>query len=70
MPTLPELQPVIRVERCGALPIVSVRPAPDDVPAIQSFDTFAAAEAYAAGLSAERGWRFVSPTPPRRNRKS
>lgn len=58
MPEIKRAQPVVRVERCGALPIVSVRPAPDDVPAIQSFATFADAEAYACALASERGWRL------------
>lgn len=59
MPEILRLQPVVRVERVGALPIVSVRPCPDDVPAIKSFDTFADAETYASALADERGWRFI-----------
>jgi hypothetical protein len=51
--------PTVRVERVGALPIVSIKPCPDDLPALKSFDTFADAEAFASALAAERGWRFV-----------
>jgi hypothetical protein len=59
MPEIPRLQPVVRVERVGALPVVSVRPCPDDVPALKSFATFADAEAYACALASERGWRLI-----------
>ena len=59
------LHPVVRVERVGPLPVVSVRPAPHDVPAMQSFETFAAAELYAPKQAADRGWRFIPAKPHR-----
>lgn len=52
-------EPIVRVERVGALPVVSVRPCPDDVAAMKSFATFAEAEEYGSALASERGWRFV-----------
>jgi hypothetical protein len=61
MPQVAIPTPTVRVERVGALPVVSVRPCPDDVPAIRSFPTFAAAQEFAAALAAERGWRLIGP---------
>jgi hypothetical protein len=59
MPEVFRITPIVRVERVGALPVVSVRPCPDDVAPLKSFATFAEAETYASTLAAERGWRLV-----------
>lgn len=52
------LKPIIRVERFGGLWGVSVRPCPDGIDSLRSFDCEQAAAEYAAALSARHGWRI------------
>jgi hypothetical protein len=63
VPEVRRPESVVRLGRIGGLAVVSVRPCPDDIPALKSFPTFVEAEAYAVALAAERGWRLVEARP-------